>query len=138
MFTLFFQIAKPFLEPKTANKVNFVYSDNSDTNKIMHELFNMELVESAFGGKDVADFDINKYAEIMREDDKRTVSFRQTNNTLAGALPPVVITPSSSDLANSESESDAADVKPEKSLSTADEDGDYNMLVDESLQVKNS
>lgn len=31
----------------------------------------MELVETAFGGKGDAEFDINKYAERMKEDDKK-------------------------------------------------------------------
>ncbi|KAG6394828.1 hypothetical protein SASPL_145418 [Salvia splendens] len=63
IFQPFWMVAKPFLEPKTANKVKFVCSDDPSTNKIMSELFDMEMVESAFGGKDDSDFSITKYAE---------------------------------------------------------------------------
>ncbi|KAL8491382.1 hypothetical protein ACS0TY_023129 [Phlomoides rotata] len=75
IFEPFWMVAKPFLEPKTANKVKFGYADDANTSKMMNELFDMEVVESAFGGKDNADFDITKYAERMREDDKRILSF---------------------------------------------------------------
>lgn len=69
------QLAKPFLEPKTQEKVKFVYSDNPSSKQIVEDLFDMNLVESAFGGKDDSGFNINKYAERMREDDKKKLSF---------------------------------------------------------------
>lgn len=74
-FEPFFAVVKPFLEPKTYKKVKFVYSDDNNTKKIMEDLFNMDQLESAFGGKDNSGFDINKYAERMREDDKKMPTF---------------------------------------------------------------
>ena len=68
-------MAKPFLEPKTRDKVKFVYSDIPSTKQIVEELFDMDQVESAFGGNDNSGFDINKYAERMREEDKKRLSF---------------------------------------------------------------
>lgn len=76
------QLAKPFLEPKTANKVKFFYPEDPDSRKAMEDLFDMELVESAFGGKGDADFDINKYAERMKEDDKK-ISASLTNVSIS-------------------------------------------------------
>jgi len=52
------QVAKAFLEPKTCNKVKFVYADEINTMKIMEDLFDMDHPEAAFGGKGV-DFDIS-------------------------------------------------------------------------------
>lgn len=69
------QVVKPFLETKTANKVKFVYSNDVNQKKIMEDLFDMDLLESAFGGNNNAGFDITKYAEMMREDDERTGCF---------------------------------------------------------------
>lgn len=69
------QMVKPLLEPKTYNKVKFVYSDDQSTKKIMEDLFDMDRLESAFGGNDDTGFDINKYAERMKEDDKKIPSF---------------------------------------------------------------
>lgn len=65
------QVVKPFIEPKTYKKVKFVYSDDLSTKKIMEEFLCMEKLESAFGGLNQTCFNINDYAERMREDDKR-------------------------------------------------------------------
>lgn len=68
------QVVKPFLEPKTVKKVQFVYSDDPNSKKIMEDHFDMDKLESAFGGKDTSGFDIVKYAERMKEDDKKIPS----------------------------------------------------------------
>ncbi|KAK6130642.1 hypothetical protein DH2020_035617 [Rehmannia glutinosa] len=131
IFEPFWMVAKPFLEQKTANKVKFAYSDNPNTTKIMDELFDMELVESAFGGNDDADFDITKYAERMREDDKKIPSFWKTDGYPAATPPPPVIASPSVQNSNSEPDSDElSDVQAEKSSSRGEDD--------ESLPVKNS
>ncbi|KAL0368806.1 UNVERIFIED_CONTAM: hypothetical protein Scaly_1099500 [Sesamum calycinum] len=123
------QVAKPFLEPKTANKVKFVYSDDPNTNKIMDDLFEMELVESAFGGKDDADFDVTKYAERMREDDKKIPLFWKPDGSLAATPLPVVTASPSLETTNSETESDESDVKVEKSSSPGEEDDARNPVL---------
>jgi hypothetical protein len=71
------QVVKPFLEPKTYNKVKFVYADDNSSKKVVEDLFDMDQLESAFGGNDSRGFDINEYAERMREDDKRGCLFGQ-------------------------------------------------------------
>lgn len=65
------QVAKPFLETKTANKVKFVYSDDVNSKRILEDLFDMDQLESAFGGNNNVGFNITKYAETMKEDDKQ-------------------------------------------------------------------
>ncbi|KAJ4701298.1 Random slug 5 [Melia azedarach] len=84
------KVVKPFLEPKTQNKVKFVYSDDLNTVKIMEDLFVMDQLESAFGGKDSSGFNINKYAERMREDDKRMPSFWATETPPSVAPQPAL------------------------------------------------
>ncbi|XP_039033216.1 phosphatidylinositol transfer protein 3-like isoform X1 [Hibiscus syriacus] len=86
-FEPFWTLVKPFLEPKTQNKVKFVYSDDLNTKKIMEDLFDTEKLESAFGGNDDSGFNINKYAERMREDDKRIPAFWTRGNTQSTAPP---------------------------------------------------
>lgn len=71
IFEQFYKIVRPFLEPKTRNKVKFVYTDDPTSNKIMEELFDIEQLESAFGGKSSESFDIHKYAQRMKEDDDK-------------------------------------------------------------------
>jgi hypothetical protein len=69
------QMVKPILDTKTYNKVKFCYSDDQNTKKIMENLFDLDHLESAFGGNENTPFDINKYAERMKEDDKKIPSF---------------------------------------------------------------
>lgn len=121
------QVAKPFLEPKTVNKVKFVYADDPNTNKIMTELFDMEMVESAFGGKDDSDFNITKYAERMREDDKRTISFWITPS------PAMIASPSSENL-----NSEKSDAQPKKSSSSSTGEEDKSTSADDTVTAKNS
>ncbi|XVE60459.1 hypothetical protein DITRI_Ditri05aG0130200 [Diplodiscus trichospermus] len=84
-FEPFWTVVKPFLEPKTQNKVKFVYSNDLNTKKIMEDLFDVEKLESAFGGNDDSGFNINKYAERMKEDDKRIPAFWTKGNPQSAA-----------------------------------------------------
>lgn len=65
------QIVKPFIEPKTFKKVKFVYSDDSESQKIMEDLFYMDKLELVFGGQNSVGFDFKLYEEKMREDDRK-------------------------------------------------------------------
>lgn len=105
---LLFQAAKVFLEPKTYNKVKFVYSDEVNTMKIMEELFDMDQLESAFGGKDNSGFDISKYAERMKEDDKR-MPLLWTVGSEPSAMPQPALTSTASLDVSMESHSDASE-----------------------------
>lgn len=46
----------------------------------MEELFDMEQLESCFGGKRTESFDIQKYAQRMKEDDEKMCSFWEDAN----------------------------------------------------------
>ncbi|URE24099.1 CRAL TRIO domain containing protein [Musa troglodytarum] len=71
IFESFWKVVKPFLDQKTYKKVKFVYSDDTDSQKIMTDLFDINNLESAFGGRNQVGFDFNKYAEQMKEDDTK-------------------------------------------------------------------
>lgn len=68
-------MVKPFIEPRTFKKVKFVYSNNPQSQKIMEELFDMDKLESAFGGRNSVGFDYEAYAQRMKEDDKKMPYF---------------------------------------------------------------
>ncbi|XP_010527376.1 PREDICTED: random slug protein 5 [Tarenaya hassleriana] len=70
-FEPFWKMVKPFLDPKTCNKVKFVYSDDGESKKVLEDVFDMEQLEVAFGGNSYSGFDFVKYAERMKEDDAR-------------------------------------------------------------------
>ncbi|KAJ4977773.1 hypothetical protein NE237_008553 [Protea cynaroides] len=75
IFESFWTMVKPFIEPRTYNKVKFVYSNDSASQKIMQEIFDMDKLESVFGGRSTVGFDYKEYSERMREDDKKMFDF---------------------------------------------------------------
>lgn len=92
-FEPFYMMVKPFLEPKTYRKVKFVYSDDLNTKKIMEDLFDMEKLDNSFGGLSTNAFNINDYAEMMKEDDKRMPLFwTRQNLPVSSALPMMAVT----------------------------------------------
>ncbi|RYR49254.1 hypothetical protein Ahy_A07g035625 isoform D [Arachis hypogaea] len=115
------RMVKPLLEPKTYNKVKFVYADDNNTKKIMEDLFDLDQLESAFGGKNDTGFDINRYAERMKEDDKKIPSFWTGENSLSS----VPVAPPSLDSIKLDSDSDPSD--NEKRESSPDLDPDPRM-----------
>lgn len=122
-FEPFYTLVKPFLEPKTADKVKFVYSSDSNTMKIIEDTFDVDKLESAFGGKDNnASFEINKYAERMREDDKKMPYFwAKKNDNIAAPQPSAAMTatllsPNGSDLNSNASSNGKVDDKSSSDL----------------------
>ncbi|CAA7047901.1 unnamed protein product [Microthlaspi erraticum] len=70
VFEPFYRMVKPFLDAKTRNKVRFVYSDDEISKKVLEDIFDLEQLDVAFGGRNSdSSFDFEKYAERMREDD---------------------------------------------------------------------
>ncbi|XP_031374743.1 phosphatidylinositol transfer protein 3-like isoform X2 [Punica granatum] len=106
-FEPFFTVVKPFLEPKTYKKVKFVYSDDLNSRKIMEDLFDMDKLESVFGGNDTSGFEIGKYAERMREDDKKIPGFWTPGTNLPSPASEAVIAASLDSVAL-ESDSDSS------------------------------
>lgn len=108
-FEPFWNVAKAFLEPKTSNKVKFVYSDEPNSMKIMEDLFDMDHLESAFGGKDTGGFDIARYAERMKEDDKRMPSFWTKGSSPSTAPQPDLTATTALESLNLDTDSDTYD-----------------------------
>ncbi|XP_044499667.1 phosphatidylinositol transfer protein 3-like isoform X2 [Mangifera indica] len=71
VFESFWAMVKPFLEPKTYKKVRFAYSDDIQSQRIMEALFDMDKLETVFGGKNTTGFNYEAYAKRMREDDAK-------------------------------------------------------------------
>ncbi|KAE9599694.1 hypothetical protein Lal_00045915 [Lupinus albus] len=75
IFESFLMMAKPFLEPSTQKKVTFAYPDNPRSCMIMEELFDMNKLETYFGGKNTVGFNYEAYAQKMKDDDKKMSNF---------------------------------------------------------------
>ncbi|BBN69278.1 Sec14p-like phosphatidylinositol transfer family protein [Prunus dulcis] len=127
IFESFWTMVKPFLEPKTYKKMKFVYSDNPQSQKTMEDLFHMDKLESAFGGKNSCGFDYQAYAQRMREDDKKMSSFIDS-----GCSPSVISELQQSDALTSDHCSEVSD---EGGCSSCDEAASSNLdVVDEKIQ----
>ncbi|XP_057865806.1 uncharacterized protein LOC131073394 [Cryptomeria japonica] len=85
IFESFWTVVKPFLEAKTYRKVKFVYSKDSESMKIMEELFDMDKVETAFGGQCPVEFSKDEYGKRMEEDDKKTDLYWSSAVSLPGS-----------------------------------------------------
>ncbi|KAL1344599.1 hypothetical protein HN51_018473 [Arachis hypogaea] len=101
IFRPFYAMVKPLLESKTYNRIKFGYSNDHNTKKMIEDLFDMDQLDSAFGGNNDTGFDIVKYAERMKEQDKKVASFWA-----------LVKTPSSS-VSHSASSSDSTSLDPD-------------------------
>ncbi|GMH00124.1 hypothetical protein Nepgr_001963 [Nepenthes gracilis] len=125
-FEQFWTAVKPFLEPKTRKKVKFVYPNDANSKKILGELFDLDQLESAFGGNNTEGFDIHRYAERMKEDDRRMHSLWTRANDAAAAANPSLLTPLNCiiDDSNSKSDVDASDEDKEENSSTGE--GSHN------------
>ncbi|GJM94964.1 hypothetical protein PR202_ga11652 [Eleusine coracana subsp. coracana] len=80
------KIIKHFLEPKMKEKVKFVYKNNSDSQKVLAEMFDLDKLESKFGGRNTTEFDIVKYAERMKTLDQITGSRQHDSATTSSAI----------------------------------------------------
>ncbi|KAK8541867.1 hypothetical protein V6N12_014488 [Hibiscus sabdariffa] len=75
LFHSSWMILKPFLDPITYQKVKFVYSDDPKSRKIIEEIFYLDKLDAAFGGRNMSGFDYQAYARQMKDDDVRMSSF---------------------------------------------------------------
>ncbi|KAL4324680.1 hypothetical protein GQ457_11G014680 [Hibiscus cannabinus] len=69
IFESFWMIVKPFLEPRTYKKMKFLYSNDPNSMKVVEEIFDLDTLDVAFGGRNAAGFNYEAYAKQMKEDD---------------------------------------------------------------------
>lgn len=131
-FEQFWMVVKPFLEPKTRKKVKFVYADDPTTMKIMEELFDMDQLESAFGGNNAEGFDIQKYAQRMKEDDEKMRSFWEKGIDVSTASGGNGLTYASSP---SDDDDPTEDEKDDTSTSLSPAEGSQGISPEVSLSV---
>lgn len=111
-------MVKPFLEQKTYRKVKFVHSDNPHSQILMQELFDMDKLESAFGGKNTNGFNCVAYSQMMREDDEKKLHFLNSNTSFSSS--PLTIKSLQSNLSD-QYDSEDSDESHSSSSSSGDE-----------------
>ncbi|KAM7251123.1 hypothetical protein ACFE04_023006 [Oxalis oulophora] len=72
---LYLQALRYFLDPKTSQKVKFVYPNNTDSVEIMKSYFDVNNLPQEFGGKATMKYDHEEFSRMMAEDDVKTARF---------------------------------------------------------------
>jgi len=74
-FCKFFQVIKVFLDPKTIEKVNFVYQKDEESMKVLYKYIDPEVLPVEFGGNSDVIYNHEEYSELMIKDDIETANF---------------------------------------------------------------
>ncbi|KAK9285369.1 hypothetical protein L1049_024560 [Liquidambar formosana] len=75
IFEAFWKVVKYFLDPKTFQKVKFVYPKNKDSVELMRSFFDVENLPSEFGGKATLKYDHEEFSRMMAQDDVKAANF---------------------------------------------------------------
>ncbi|KAK3413941.1 hypothetical protein EUGRSUZ_I02445 [Eucalyptus grandis] len=75
IFEAFWKAVKYFLDPKTSEKVKFVYPKKKDSVELMQTFFDVDNLPSEFGGKATLEYDHEEFSRMMTEDDVKTATF---------------------------------------------------------------
>jgi hypothetical protein len=62
--------------------VKFVYSNNSYSQRILADMFDLDKLEFAFGGRNTTSLDITKYSERMRRRDQIRGACKDASGTI--------------------------------------------------------
>ncbi|KAK6938810.1 CRAL/TRIO, N-terminal domain [Dillenia turbinata] len=84
VFEVFWKVVKYFLDPKTFQKVKFVYPKDKDSVELMKTHFDMEKLPSLFGGKGTFDYDHEEFSRLMAQDDLKAAKFWGFQDKSAG------------------------------------------------------
>ncbi|CAN1225284.1 Phosphatidylinositol transfer protein 3, partial [Linum perenne] len=74
-FEAFWKAIKYFMDPKTSQKVKFVYPNKKESVEIMSSLFDADNLPKEFGGKATLHYDHEEFSRLMALDDVRTAKF---------------------------------------------------------------
>ncbi|WVZ60336.1 hypothetical protein U9M48_010379, partial [Paspalum notatum var. saurae] len=92
VFEAFWKVVKYFLDPRTIEKVKFVYLKDEESMKVMHKYIDPEVLPVEFGGKSNVVYNHEEFSELMAKDDIKTASMwaadAQTDHVINGNLAP--------------------------------------------------
>lgn len=97
VFEASFKVLKVLIDPKSAQKLNFVYKENEESMKTMYSHIDPEVLPVEFGGKNNVLYNHEDYSKLMTKDDIKTSSFwgADGNNAMNGHSVPEVKSQSS-------------------------------------------
>ncbi|KAI3460320.1 hypothetical protein Pfo_016983 [Paulownia fortunei] len=89
IFQAFWKVVKYFLDPKTFQKVKFVYPKNKDSVELMRSYFDVDNLPTDFGGKATLQYDHEEFSRQMAQDDVKSAKLwgfdKHQSNGFAGA-----------------------------------------------------
>lgn len=86
IFETFWKIVKFFLDPKTFQKVKFIYPKNKDSIEAMHTSFDPEVLPIEFGGKSNVQYDHEEFSKMMAKDDIKSAAVWGLNEKLVQSI----------------------------------------------------
>lgn len=75
IFEAFWKIVKYFMDPKTFQKVKFVYPKNNESVELMRSYFDVDNLPTEFGGKATMKYDHEDFSRLMAQDDVKAAKF---------------------------------------------------------------
>ncbi|XP_071914687.1 uncharacterized protein [Coffea arabica] len=75
IFEAFWKVVRYFVDPKTFQKIHFVYPNNKSSMELMKTFFDAENLPSEFGGKATLKYDHEEFSRLMVEEDVRTAKY---------------------------------------------------------------
>lgn len=69
------QIVQYFLDPKTFQKVKFVYPKNKESVELMKSYFDVDNLPIEFGGKATMKYDHEAFSKLMVQDDVKGAKY---------------------------------------------------------------
>ncbi|XP_024976656.1 phosphatidylinositol transfer protein 3-like isoform X1 [Cynara cardunculus var. scolymus] len=85
IFEAFWKIVKYFLDPKTFQKVKFVYPKNKESLELIKSFFDVDNLPTEFGGKATMKYDHEDFSKLMAQDDVKAAKFWGFDEKMASA-----------------------------------------------------
>lgn len=94
-FSKFLQAVKYFLDPRSIEKLNFVYQKDEESMKVLYKCIDPVVLPVEFGGKNSVVYNHEDYSKLMLQEDIETSSFweddaKTVNHAINGTLVPDV------------------------------------------------
>ncbi|CAN6286999.1 unnamed protein product [Urochloa humidicola] len=95
VFETFYRAVKYFLDPRSIEKLNFVYLNDEESMKVLYKCIDPEVLPVDFGGRSNVEYNNEDYSKLMLEDDMKTSSFwaddsKTANHVASGTFVPDV------------------------------------------------
>ncbi|CAL4918782.1 unnamed protein product [Urochloa decumbens] len=95
VFETFYKAVKYFLDPRSIEKLNFVYMKDEESMKVLYKCIDPEVLPVDFGGRNNVEYNHEDYSKLMLEDDIKTSSFwaddsKTVNHVASGTFVPDV------------------------------------------------